>query len=69
MKIIGNMSIFCDAANQCQTDIKKQRRHTKGVALIADKLHRHWRRSGAFIVNFEHVSNLALVFLFLTLNM
>ena len=28
-----------------------------------------WRRSGAFIVNFGHVSHLALVFLLLTLNM
>ena len=30
---------------------------------------RHWRRSDVFIVNFEHISHLALVFLFLTLNM
>ena len=29
---------------------------------------RNWRRSGVFIVNFEHFSNLVLVFLFLTLN-
>ena len=28
----------------------------------------HWRRSGVFIVNFEHVSQLVLVFLFLTLS-
>ena len=27
------------------------------------------RRSGVFIVNFEHISHLALVFLLLTLNM
>ena len=27
-----------------------------------------WRRSGIFIVNFEHVSHLVLVFLLLTLN-
>ena len=30
---------------------------------------RHWRRSGIFIVNFEHISHLVLVFLLLTLNM
>ena len=30
---------------------------------------RQWRRSGVFIVNFEHVSHLALAFLSLTLNM
>ena len=29
----------------------------------------NWRRSGIFIVNFEHVSHLVLVFLLLTLNM
>ena len=28
-----------------------------------------WRRSGVFIVNFEHFSHLVLVFLLLTLNM
>ena len=28
-----------------------------------------WRRSGVFIVNFKHISHLALVFLLLTLNM
>ena len=28
-----------------------------------------WRRSGVFIVNFEHISYLILVFLLLTLNM
>ena len=27
-----------------------------------------WRRSGVFIVNFEHISHLVLVFLLLTLN-
>ena len=30
---------------------------------------RQWRRSGAFIVNFAHISNLFLVFLSLPLNM
>ena len=30
---------------------------------------RHWRRSGVFIVNFEHNSHLVLVLLLLTLNM
>ena len=27
-----------------------------------------WRRSGVFIVNFEHISHLVLVFLLLTLS-
>ena len=30
---------------------------------------RQWRRSGIFIVNFEHIPHLALVFLLLTLDM
>ena len=30
---------------------------------------RHWRRFAIFIVNFEHISDLVLVFLLLTLNM
>ena len=30
---------------------------------------RQWRRSGVFIVNFEPMSHLVLVFLLLTLNM
>ena len=29
----------------------------------------NWRRFGIFIVNFEHISDLVLVFLLLTLNM
>ena len=29
---------------------------------------RHWRRSGVFIVNFEHISHLVLVFLLITLS-
>ena len=28
----------------------------------------HWRRSGIFIVNFEHISHLVLVFLSLTIS-
>ena len=28
----------------------------------------HWRRSSVFIINFEHISHLVLVFLLLTLN-
>ena len=27
-----------------------------------------WRRSGVFIVNYEHISHLVLVFLLLTVN-
>ena len=30
---------------------------------------RHWQRSDVFIVDFEHISHLVLMFLLLTLNM
>ena len=32
------------------------------------KTWRHWRRSSVFIVNFEYISHIFLVFLLLTLN-
>ena len=44
-------------------DIKKENSTTY------DKLEEFWHRSGVFIVNFEHISYLVLVFLLLTLNM
>ena len=37
--------------------------------LTIDYNQSHWRLSSAFIVNFEHISHLVLVFLLLTLNM
>ena len=49
-------------------------RNTRTRCEICSKLtintpeRRHWRRSGVFIVNFEHISHLVLVFLLLTLN-
>ena len=49
-------------------------RNTRTKCKICSKLtlktpeRRHWRRSGVFIVNFEHISHLVLVFLLLTLN-
>ena len=36
--------------------------------IIKTSERRHWRRSGVFIVNFEHISHF-LVFVFFTLNM
>ena len=53
---------------------KADNRNTRARCEICSKLtiktpeQRHWRRSGVFIVNFEHISHLALVFLLLTLN-
>ena len=49
-------------------------RNTRTRCEICSKLtikipeRRHWRRSGIFIVNFEHISHLALMFLLLTLS-
>ena len=34
--------------------------------LIKNPEQHHWRRSGVFVVNFEHISHLVLVFLLLT---
>ena len=55
--------------------LKANNRNTRTSCEICSKLtlntpeRFHWRRSGLFIVNFEHISYLVLVFLLLTLNM
>ena len=54
---------------------KVNNRNTRTMREICSKLtikipeRCQWRRSGIFIVNFEHISRLVLVFLLLTLNM
>ena len=51
---------------------KVNNRNTRTRCEIFSKLtiktRRQWRRSGVFIVNFEHILRLALVFLLLTLS-
>ena len=53
--------------------LKVNSRNTRARCEICSKLtiktpeRRHWRLSGVFIVNFEHISHLGLVFLLLTL--
>ena len=53
---------------------KVKNRNTRSRCEICSKLtlktpeRHHWRRSGVFIVNFEHISHLVLVFLLLTLS-
>ena len=55
--------------------IKVNDRNTRTRCEIYSKLtiktteRRHWRRFGAFIVNYEHISHLVLVLLLLTLKM
>ena len=54
--------------------LKDNNRNTRTSCEICSKLtikapRRQWRRCGVFIVNFEHISQLVLVFLLLTLNM
>ena len=55
--------------------LKVNNRSTRTRCEICSKLtikipeRRQWRCSGIFIVNFEHISHLVLVFLLLTLNM
>ena len=54
--------------------VKVNNRNTRVRCEICSKLtintpeRRQWRRSGVFIVNFEHISHLVLVFLLLTLS-
>ena len=53
---------------------KVNNRNTRTRCKICSKLtlktpeRRYWGRSGVFIVNFEHISHLVLVFLLLTLS-
>ena len=55
--------------------LKVYNRNTRTRCEICSKLtiktseRRHWCRSNVFIVNFEYIPHLALVFLLLTLNM
>ena len=39
-----------------------------GIYLLKVNNRNTWRRSGVFIVNFEHISHLVLVFIVLTLS-
>ena len=55
--------------------LKVKNRNKRKMCEILSKLtmktteQRHWRHSGVFIVDFEHISHLVLVFVLLTLNM
>ena len=72
-KIIFMVRVYGDSdpAGICMFKVNK--RNTRTRCKICSKLttkiseRRQWRRSGIFIVNFEHISHLVLVFLLLTL--
>ena len=49
-------------------EVDKTTRRYRWNAVWTDKTNGQWRRSGIFIVNFEHISHLILVFLLLTLS-
>ena len=55
--------------------LKVNNRNTRTRCKLCSKLtietpeRSHWRRFGAFIVNYKHISHLALLFLLLNLNM
>ena len=69
--MIRKFKSFC-SAGICL--LKVNIRNTRTRCEICSKLTiktpegRHWHPSGVFIVNFEHISYLVLVFVFLTLN-
>ena len=46
----------------------RTRREIYSKLIITTPERCHWRRSGVFIVNFEHLPHLVLVFLLLTLD-
>ena len=52
----------------CQLFVVARKRENKQNYIWLSYIWRHLRRSGVFIVNFEHISHLFLVFLMLTSN-
>ena len=51
-------------AQRCSVKFRKIHKKTP----VLESLFCHWRHSGVFIVDFEHISHLALLFLLLTLS-
>ena len=74
-KKYGSSHSFPKEENQPIYLLKVKNRNTRTRCEICSKLtiktpeRRQWSRFGVFIVNFEHISHLVLVFLLLTLNM
>ena len=67
----NQLESYSQPANACEIYSKltiktSERRHSKSTIKTPER--RQWRRSDVFIVNFEHISHLVLVFLVLTLS-
>ena len=60
------VSIYMFKVNNRNTRTKCE---MSSMLTIKTQKRRQWRRSDVFVVNFEHISHLILVFLLLTLNM
>ena len=60
--------------NSIKNELKVNNRNTRARCEMCSKLtiktpeRRQWRRSGVFIVNFEHILHFVLVFVLLTLS-
>ena len=65
---MGNNLKFASVEINKALSVSIQSVFTYSKLTIETPERRHWRRSGVFIVNFEHISHLVLVFLLLTLN-
>ena len=70
-KSVQTKNIFQTTGNY---NFKVNNRNTRAKCEVCSKLTimasewRQWRRRGVFVVTFEHISQLVLVFLLLTLN-
>ena len=64
-----NTRTRCEICSKLTIKTPEQRQWRRSGVFIVNFEHIQWRRSGVFIVNFEHISQLVLVFLLLTLNM
>ena len=69
----NNLAFDDKPSDKSLIQIKKSSEIVQGVKYVQNETiktpeRRHWCRSGVFIVNFEHITHLVLVFLLLTLS-
>ena len=65
-----SIDLYCNYMFKVNKKNKKNRTKCEICSKLTIKTpdQRNWRHSGVFIVNFEHISQLILVFLLLTLS-